>query len=205
MLRWLVCCAWLCAALLCVPRAAAQSCRHREDRFGWYTPDYVQLRTGGHQGFLTLGTGYQWFDSRLEAGAQYGWVPAALGGKSLHSLALNVNGRARGKCLHPRINWSYVYGGIGLLFPVGGDGFFFVKVPERYNDRRYYRRNGIRLLLTLGTELQILQRLPRVTFTHGVFFEITAFDHYLIMWGQNPRALSIAFPWSSGFGYRLRF
>jgi hypothetical protein len=98
----------------------------------------------------------------------------ALGGKSLHSLAPSVNGRARGWCISSRVNWSYVDGGPGLLFPVGSDGFFFRRVPERYEDRRHYRKTGLRLLAPLGTELQVVQRLSRLTLTHRAFWEIVA-------------------------------
>jgi hypothetical protein len=184
---------------------AAQSCRDRIDHFGWYTPDFVTLKAGGHQGFMTLGAGYEFFDSRLQLGAQYGWVPPALGGRSLHNVTLNVTGHARGWCLNPWLNWSYIYGGLGLMFPIDSEGFFFVRVPERYGDRYYYRKTGLRLLATLGTELQIVQQVAHVTLTHGVFWEIAGLDEYFFIWSQNRGHLSFAYPWSSAIGYRLRF
>jgi hypothetical protein len=197
--------ALLCVGLLHGAHARADACRMREDRFAWYTPDYVEVQTGGHQGFLTLGAGYLWFDARLELGAHYGWVPPTVGGKSLHSLSFALVGRARGVCIGQRVNWSYLYGGVGLLLPLGSEGFFFTRVPERYRDGGYYRRTGLRSLYMVGTELQVLQRLPRGELVHGLFWEITAYDEYLTLWLRNRGTISFVEPFSSAFGYRLRF
>ncbi len=197
---------WILLAF--VSNASAETCRQQEDRFGWYTPDYVKVQTGGHAGFLTLGTGYLLFGSRLDLGAHYGWVPPALGGKGLHSVGLRAHGRAPGVCLGSRVkvNWSYLYGGAGAMFPVGGDGFFFVRLPGRYQDKpRYYRKTGLRTLFTLGTEFELRQQLKNLTLSHAAFWEVTALDEYLYMWWKGRPSVSFARPWASAFGYRLRF
>jgi hypothetical protein len=196
---------------LCVLGAAsgvrAESCGLETDRHGWYAPDYVRLQTGNYQGFLTLGTGYLLFGARLDLGVSYGWVPEVLGGQPLHSMTLSIVGRARGVCLGRRVkvNWSYLYGGLGVLFILSGDGFYFVRVPERYGDSRYYRKTAIRTLLKLGTEFELVQRFKRQSVSHGLYWELAGLDEYFYMWWRNREGLSFAFPWSSTLGYRLRF
>lgn len=182
--------------------ARAESCRVQGDRLGPFVPDYVQAQSGGYLGFLTLGSGYLVFDSVLDLGAYYGWVPEAVGGEGIHELAVRVAGRVKGWCIAENWNWVFVYGGVGVLFTFG-DGFF-LSVPDRYPDERYYRKTGRRGFFVLGSELQVRQSL-RSTLSHALFYEITALDQYIGAWGRNVGTIPFHSMFASSFGYRLYF
>lgn len=190
-------------ALLACASAEADDCHLNEDRFGPWTPDYAKVQSGGYVGALTLGVGYLFFDQRLDLATLYGFVPGALGGTTHHILALAARGRVPGLCLTRELNWVYVYGGAGVLFTFG-DGFF-VRVPERYHDPRYYRATASRWTFTLGSELALRQRTKGGAIAHALYWEVSALDVYIAIWLRNPGSVSFVSMFSSSVGYRLQF
>jgi hypothetical protein len=182
--------------------AAALSCRAPVESRAWYLPAYARAQTGGYLGALTIGAGYTpW--RVLELGAYYGWVPEQLGGVHIHSVALRVGARVRGICVTPDWNWIYVTGGVTALF-TRGEGFF-VSVPERYDDSRYYRPTGVRGLLSVGTALSHRDRDGSILSTQGPFLEISALDEYLRLWAKSPHAEPFLSTLSTSVGYQIGF
>jgi hypothetical protein len=47
-------------------------------------PDYARLQTAGSQGLLSLGLGKSFLEGRIEPELAYGYVPASVGGVSIH-------------------------------------------------------------------------------------------------------------------------
>jgi hypothetical protein len=189
--------------LLCASSALALGPCTGSNREGpWYVPAHAKVQTGGYLGALTLGAGYAPWQV-LEVGAYYGWVPASLGGVDIHSVALRLGARVRGTCVARDWNWVYLTGGVGALF-TAGDGFFLT-VPERYHDPNYYRRTGVRGLLTVGTELNRRQSGGSFVASQGVFVEVTTIDEYLRLWAKSPRAEPFLATFSTSLGYRIGF
>jgi hypothetical protein len=139
----------------------------------------------------------------LELGAYYGWVPEPLGGVQIHSVAARIGARAKGVCLGAGWNWVYLTGGIGALF-TAGNGFFLL-VPERYDDPRYYRPTGVRGLITVGTELSRRSPPAGLLANQSVFVEVTALDEYLRLWAKSPQAEPFVSTLSTTLGFRFDF
>lgn len=186
---------WAPAARAECPRAAAVE--------RWYVPRYAKLQTGGYLGFLTVGSGWSLAQTHVEIELLYGWVPASLGGTSVHSLTLRSFGRSPGWCFGPGFRWTYLYGGPAVLFALGDQ--FFLRVPERYHDRRYYRRTAMHWLATLGTELALPFRSPHIPLQHALYAELSALDDYLFSWLKSASTVSFASIFSTTLGYRVRF
>jgi hypothetical protein len=192
------------AALSWSSRALSHStCRASERTSPWYVPAFVKAQTGGYLGAFTLGTGYTMPGRTIELAAYYGWVPAALGGVSIHSFAARFGVRAPGVCVARNWDWVFATGGVGAVFTFG-DGFF-VFVPERYYDTSYYRPTGVRSLFTVGTELNVRQRGSPIVASHGLFVEVTTLDEYLRLWLKSPEEEPFAATLSTSFGYRIGF
>lgn len=193
------------ALLLLTSSAAAQNCRPDVSERRWYVPSHATVQTGGYLGALTLGGGYSAWREVLDVSAYYGWVPAVLGGIDLHSLGLRVGLRVRGECLTSDWNWVYLSSALGAVFALGGGEGFFLRVPSRYGDEQYYRRTGVRALLTIGTELQHREARGSAFAAQAVFVELTTLDEYLRLWVKSPQAEPLWSTFSTSFGYRLRF
>jgi hypothetical protein len=177
--------------------AAEAACKDRADELGWYTPDFVKLQTGGYLGLTTLGVGYSTTDDIVSFAAYYGWVPEALAGVDIHSLAYALTVRAR-LCPSDRWEWIAGYAGVGAVF-TWGEGFFLESdIPG------YYESTGRRRFLVIGTELLYEPTAkPAWLSAHGAFAELVALDKYLAVWWKNER-IPLTQTLSLAIGYKLR-
>jgi hypothetical protein len=173
------------------------SCRGK-DRWGWAVPDHAKLQMGGYLGLATIGVGYTPL-SVLDVEVFYGWVPKAVGGTDIHSLALRLSGHVRGWCVTPKIRWTYLSGGIGGLMTFGR-GFFFAS-PDPL-PTRYYPVTAAHALVHLGSELSFVSSNGDLFSAHGAFLELTAFDEYVLQWLDNTSAIAPWEPWSMTLGYK---
>jgi hypothetical protein len=180
----------------------AIECENRPDALGWYTPDFVKLQSGGYLGFTTVGVGYATTNDLFNAAVYYGWVPKALAGVEIHSLAYVLSFRGRW-CLDERWEWIVGYAGFGAVFTTG-DGFF-LESPEIYRDDDYYQPTGRRRFLLFGTELLFAPNAkPAWLSAHGAFAELVMLDKYLSAWWKNDR-ISFRDTLSLALGYKVRF
>lgn len=70
--------------LACLPLAA----REREPGLlRALAPEHARVQFAGASGLFTVGAGYGFWEGRVEPSLSYGWVPARLGGVSIHTLA----------------------------------------------------------------------------------------------------------------------
>jgi hypothetical protein len=194
--------ALLALAVTAAAEAAAQPCRSPAETRR-FVPDYAKLQTGGYLGAFTLGAGYTPLGNALDFAGYYGWVPSALGGVDIHTVALRVGARVRGVCLSRDWNWVYLTGGAGALLTFGED--FFVFVPERYDNENYYRPTALRGIVSLGTELSRREHGSSWISTEGVFLEVTALDEYVRLMARSPRSESFVDTLSTTLGFRLGF
>lgn len=184
----------------CATQARAQ-CRRTHDALGWAAPDHVKLQTGGMLGMLTLGVGYEAL-SVLALDGYYGWVPEAVGGTEVHSVAARVAVRSKGVCLTDHMGWRILSIGTGALLTFG-DGFF-VTQPDRYPPR-YYRETALRGFVSAGTMLELLHPESSVVASTGAFIEVTALDVRVFAWGRNLDTLSFWDLWSLSLGLNMGF
>lgn len=183
--------------------ARARDCTPVAVQDRWFVPNYAKLQTGGYLGFVTFGTGLSLARSRLELELLYGWVPESVGGTPIHNITLRSLGRSRTLCFARGWQWTYLFGGPSVLFALGDQ--YFLRVPERYHDRRYYRRTAMHWTLALGTEVTLPWSDPRKLAQHGFFLETAALDDYVLLWFQNVGAVPFTSMFSSSAGYRVRF
>jgi hypothetical protein len=181
---------------------ALGGCNDRDDPLGWYVPDRAKLQTGGYLGLVTVAVGYSAFDV-LDFDLYYGWVPEAVGGIDIHSVAARAGVRAPGLCLGSSLRWTYLQGGIGGLMTFGKN--FFVVNPSRYPGDYYYPVTALRAFLSVGTALEFLQSPASLVSSHGVFVEVSALDEYLVPWIKNAETISLWDVWSLSVGYQLGY
>lgn len=182
--------------------AADDDCR-RADRFGWAVPDHGKLQTGGYLGLITLGVGYSALQV-LDADVYYGFVPAAVGGHDIHTLAGRISAHPPGLCIAPNLRWTIVSAGLGVLIGFGRGYFIDSPSPHRSD---YYPETALRSFLSLGTELHLLQASDHdaVFASHGVLLELTALDRYVDVWLDNTDVIDAWQAWSLSFGYVASF
>ena len=187
---------WLAVTLvLAAPSAHAQS-----DAVDWLLPDYAKLQSGGWLGVATAGLGWELFDDTINASVYYGYVPSSVGGTSVHSVAWQASLRPATVSAFG-LSWEPLYVGLGAVYVFGRD--FFIGTPSRYPEEDYYPPTGRRLLYSVGTEIRRATTEPLRS--HGAFLELTAVDHYLQLWLDEPDRIRWSAALSLSAGYRLAF
>ena len=99
-------------------------------------PDHMKIQYAGNIGFFSLGTGYNFFDDRIESDIFYGFVPARIGGKDIHMIS-QKNSLSP---LRIRIGDHYTFFPVTVGFLVNfalGDNYV-LKWPSHY-PQGYYR------------------------------------------------------------------
>jgi hypothetical protein len=171
------------------------------DRWGWAAPDHARLQTGGYLGAATVGVGYSALQV-LDVDAYYGWVPANLGGKDIHTLALRMSGHFPGWCITDHLRWTWLYLGFGGLHTFGRG--FFVNSPDPFPPR-YYPVTSTRPFLSLGSDFAWVTHSRSAIVAHGLYGEITAQDQYAMEWLDNMNAIEPWEVWSLALGYKASF
>jgi hypothetical protein len=98
-------------------------------------------------GLLSAGAGYGFLGDRIQAEILYGFAPAAVAGKHVHTLsqkttfALLAFGAGRGVTLSPLL------AGVSVNVALGED--YFLILPEKYRD--YYWPSALRFWIFGGT------------------------------------------------------
>ena len=86
--------------------------REVENQSHWYVPDYVKIQFAGNIGLISVGIGYDFFDSIWLSELLYGFVPASVSeAKQIHLITFKntfpILTRAIGKNLTISYRWFY--------------------------------------------------------------------------------------------------
>lgn len=153
-----------------------------------YLPDRARLQFAGSQGFLSAGAGYGFLKERIDEDFMYGYLPAKIGGISVHTLSAKTTiaplqlKLARGTYLYP------VMAGVSAIVALGDD--YFLVLPSRYQD--YYWPSALHLWYFAGMRF-------RKNFTSGApagkamgfIAELGAIDTY---WRADHRNQDLNLP-----------
>jgi hypothetical protein len=172
------------------------------DPLGALVPDFIRLQVGGYTGLISIGVGYAALDDVVNYTIEYGFTPASVAGRSVHTVGTHLTLRPV-DVRFGDTRWVPAYGGAGLLFTFG-DGYF-VNVPERYRDRTYYPPTGVHWFAITGSEVS---RLPADTSffeRHGLYWEARVLDTFLFSLIENPRTIAPIEAAASALGYRAAF
>lgn len=178
--------------------------RRDSDPMGWYVPDFAKLQTGGYSGLVTVGVGYSAFNDRWNFTLDYGFAPATVAGRNVHSVSTTWSYRPFDFRVGS-VRFVPIYGGANLLFTAGNG--YFLTVPERYRqyDKRYYPPTGVHWMAHLGTEIDFLPPENSFIERHGFYAELRTLDTYFVSYIENPKTVSFREVLASALGYRAAF
>ncbi|MGL1902605.1 MAG: hypothetical protein OCC49_10745 [Fibrobacterales bacterium] len=120
----------------------------------WYAPDRYLVQYAGHQGVVSVGVGYGYFTNHLYGSISYGYTPKALGGVSVHSVAI------KGRFEPVTINVGSVLGSsIGIVPHVAVNTIVSPQYDVIVNDRfrSYYWPSGIRIGYYTGLSVLLME------------------------------------------------
>lgn len=109
-------------------------------------PDHARLQFAGGLGLLSAGFGYGFLGDRIQAELLYGYAPAALAGRQVHTVSQKttfaplVAGAGSGVSVSPLV------AGVSANVALGED--YFLILPEKYRD--YYWPSALRFWIFGG-------------------------------------------------------
>lgn len=185
------------------PKNDGEWVRRDRDRLGWYVPDFARLQTGGFHGLANVSVGYAAFNDVLNWSIGYGFTPAAVADRNVHSFDTTLSVRPI-DLRYRDLRFVPGYFGGGLLVGTG-DGYFVV-TPSRYRDysRLYYPPTALHWTAHFGVEVDWL---PKSGFfeRHGGFVEVRTMDTYVFSYLENRKTISLHEIFSTAVGYRVAF
>jgi opacity protein-like surface antigen len=163
---------WVVAAMAA---AAARAQAPVRDRFAFLVPDLARVQYAGQAGFLSVGTGYAWWENRVEASFNYGYVPAFVGGRGLHILS-ERNAFSWGRFAWPRgFSLDPVVVGVTFNFSLGGR--YRIYIPRGESD--YYWPDGVYLWFFAGPRINYPLAGKTILKSIGAQIEAGTINQYL--------------------------
>jgi len=108
----------------------------------WYIPDYVKTQFAGNIGFFSIGTGYQFFEDKLQTDIFYGYVREKYSGIDIHHIT------HKNTCNPLRYDFSdeYILSplllGLHFSYKVGNNNYgTWLILPDRYPDNYFFSTN----------------------------------------------------------------
>lgn len=130
----------------------------------WYVPHFIPLQFAGNIGLLSTGMGYTSNKQNYELAILYGYVPASVALKNVHTItAKNVFPITRYGLKSNQMLVPYV--GLGLSLEIGGNAF--LKLPDHYPEKYYRFPKAVHVIGFAGVKLQHTFQAP-VLFFRGV-------------------------------------
>ncbi|MBN1414930.1 MAG: hypothetical protein JW973_07505 [Bacteroidales bacterium] len=117
-----------------------------------YLPDHVILQYAGGIGFVSVGTGYTFFNQRFELSCFYGYVPEWFSAEDLHSVCLQLSA----KLIRIKINHDME------ILPINFGGFvhhtfgkeYWTRLPSHYPEDYYFWSPGLVPGIILSMEVK---------------------------------------------------
>ncbi len=172
----------------------------------WYVPHHVKLQFAGSIGFISPGIGYTFFKDRTEIELFGGYVPKSIGGATIRSMSLKLNGKIIKLKPWDQITVYPLDLGVVLNYTFGKQYYFLL--PYRYPGGYYFWSSALRIRPAIGGSLE--KELIRNSFlgikSIGCYYELSTAGLYLVTLFHNPTYVDI-FPdvISLGLGIKLSF
>ncbi|MBU2552934.1 MAG: hypothetical protein KKF98_00645 [Bacteroidetes bacterium] len=140
----------------------------------WYIPQSFSIQYAGHIGFLSVGTGTQFFKGRLLTSLMYGYVPKSIGKTNIHLITLK-NVINLGKKSGADLSFT-PYLGHTLSYETGNNSF--LRLPDKY-PKGYYTTNAFHFTVFAGGKIH--KDFSKLEVLHGIDFytELGTVDTYL--------------------------
>ncbi len=169
-------------------------------------PDFAKLQSGGWFGLATAGLGYEFFNDNMNLSMYYGFLPASMGGNTVHSLSWKLDLRPA-TIKVGEAEWEVITFGLGFIYGFGES--MFLRLPNRY-PRGYYLPTAVRLIGALGSEFRVgageqIQDGGSFITSQAAFVELVTIDQYFKMWITQFSSVPLSLPFSLAIGYRLGF
>ncbi|GAB4221159.1 MAG TPA: hypothetical protein PK348_01635 [Spirochaetota bacterium] len=140
----------------------------------WYYPDCYTIQTAGYIGFIAMGIGFLSFNNTWESSLLYGFSPADVTGKEIHTVSWkNIVYPFTLNFLDDNVLLPF-YFGVTMLFVMDKNVYWerSTNCPDRY-----YNPTGRHSAVSVG--LQIQGKSTMIGLIHGFYVEITILDTYL--------------------------
>ena len=145
-----------------------------------FIPDHFKCQFAGNMGFLSFGTGYSFFDGKLESDLFYGFVDHHQSWKDVYHITQKNTYLPFTVPVNDKLLWKPVTFGTHFCYKVGNNNYeTWFYLPDRYPDK-YYFPTAFHILLTIGTNL--IYKSPGILNNTGLSLEVGTIDLYLRNW-----------------------
>ena len=173
----------------------------QENKKHWIVPDYVTGQFAGYTGFISVGAGYNFIDSKYQLGLLYGYVPRSIGYNNISTFALKgtvslykyISLKKQFE-IHPTLS-------LALTYETGQNST--LKLPNMYPDN-YYATNSFHFPIYAG--IKVLKPTKIKIFKMVEYkVEIGTLGTYIYYYLNSPninpnRVLSLSFSVNLFFG-----
>jgi hypothetical protein len=191
--------ALLTTMLLALCAGPAQGADAIRTNSRWYQPDYTKLQVAGNLGLLSLGVGYLLLDDHWQTELFYGYLPAALGGVDVHTLAWKNSVVPCNLRLSGDLVLSPLVIGLSVQIEVGGRSFF--TSPDQYPSGYNAWPTALHFAPYFGMMLHKEHSLfaDRIK-GFSVYWELGTIDDYLEQWARSGYQVSFLEIWNLALG-----
>ena len=171
----------------------------------WYIPSHATVQYAGEIGFLSIGTGFNYANNKLQTELLYGFVGEKHGGEDIAMLTLkqtftpwNLNIPYKGIELKPlTIN-------IGFTYYFGDE--YNKYSSSQYEEGYYWFMKGIRTSGSLGSELYLpfTNKKKRIFKGFSIYYELVTTDLNIYNYVSNLENAKFKYIVSSAIGVRFK-
>ncbi|MFO7828748.1 MAG: hypothetical protein R6V23_09030 [Bacteroidales bacterium] len=141
-------------------------------------PDYYKLQYAGGIGFLSVGTGYGFFNERVDISYFYGYVPKWFSEKALHSVSLQLTGKPFR--IKPNNKTEYYPLNIGFFVHHTFGSEYFIALPDHYPEDYYWWAPGRTGGLFVEGQFSYKFNTSRKMFSEiGIYYRVVTRGIYL--------------------------
>ncbi|MEZ7875871.1 MAG: hypothetical protein QMB86_02620 [Polaribacter sp.] len=173
--------------------------REVENQSHWYVPDYVKIQFAGNIGLISVGIGYDFFDSIWLSELLYGFVPASVSeAKQIHLITSKNTFPILTRAIGKNLTISPIVGFTATL-ETGNNSF--LKIPDVFPGG-YYITNAIHFTLFTGASFH--KEFTNSTIFKGadLYFEVGTIDTYL-WYAITAKEIGVNDIFSSSVGINL--
>lgn len=158
-------------------------------------PHHAKIQYAGSIGFISAGVGYELAKKKLQGDLLYGYLPASVGGITIHSVTAKLTWLPVSKQLKNDMKWDCLTAGLLVNYAFGRQYHLFSRT--RYSFVYYGFPTAAHINLFIGSAIT----KNRI----GLYYEFGATDRDMISFAKNPKAISFFDIVNFGAGVRLSF
>jgi len=149
------------------------------DERKWYIPDYIKTQFAGNIGFFSIGTGYQFFEGKLQTDIFYGYVREKYSGIDIHHITQKNTYNPLRYDFSDEYILSPLLLGLHFSYKVGNNNYgTWLFLPDRYPDN-YYFSTSFHGLLSVGAKVHKKHVFSDKIKGMDLYYEISTVDFYL--------------------------